>query len=79
MLGHQLGDRVRVKALAVAARGDGDRARQCKALKRSEIRRFLDQHAVTRLEQHHRQERERLLRAAGDQQVLGAGVKPADG
>jgi hypothetical protein len=79
VLGHQPGERVGVKAVGVAGHRDGGRAGEGKALKRREIGRFFDQHAVARLQEHHRYEHQGLLRAAGDQQLLGPCVKSADG
>ena len=64
-------DGVRVEAVVVARDRHHLRAGELEGLQRGEIRRLLDEHRVARLEQHGRDQRQRLLGAARDQQLLG--------
>ena len=77
MLGDELVKRIWVKPIIVAGHGHSDRARQRETLKRSEVGRLLHEHPVPRLQQHPGYERQCLLRAAGDEQVLRLGIEPA--
>ena len=79
VLGDQRIERVGVQAIVVAGDRDGLGPGQREALERGEVGRLLDEHAVTGLEQDGRHQRERLLGAAGDEQVVSGGVQPALG
>ena len=73
------GDRVGIEAVVVARDRHHARARERERLQRREVRRLLDEHDVARLDQHGRGERERLLRAAADEHLVGLGRQPARG
>ena len=64
----QRGDGLGVEAVVVARHRDDLGAGELERLERGEVGRLLDQHAVAGLEQHGRDQRQRLLRAARDQQ-----------
>jgi hypothetical protein len=62
---------VRIQAVVVARHRHHRGAGELERLQRRKVRRLLDEHGVARLEQHGRDQRQRLLRAAGDQQLVG--------
>ena len=70
-------DRVRVQALVIAGDRDHVGARELEGLDGGEVRRLLDEHGRAGIERHRRDERERLLRPAGDEQIVGLGGEPA--
>ena len=65
------GDGVGVEPVVVAGHRDDGRAGELEGLERGEVARLLDQHGVAGLEQDGGDQRERLLGAAGDQQLVG--------
>ena len=79
MLGDERAQGIRVKAVVVARHRHADRPRQVEALKRREVGRLLDEHAVARVEHQRRDQRERLLRAVRDQQLIGSGREASRG
>ena len=77
MLGDECVERIRVKAIVVARHRHADGLREVEALERREIRRLLDEHAIAGVKHQRRDQRERLLRAIRDQQLVGDGRNAA--
>lgn len=66
-------------ALVVGGHGDDPRAGEAEGLQGREVAGVLDEHDAARLDERRGQERERLLRTRGDQQVVGVGGEFACG
>ena len=79
VLGGERGRRLGIEPVVVAGHGDDGRARELECLQRREVRRLLHEHRVAGLEQHGGDQRERLLGAARDQQLVGVRRQPARG
>ena len=70
---------VGIQPVVVARHRHDGRAGQPERLQRGEVGRLLGEHDVARLEQYGGDQRQRLLRAARDEELLGAGREPARG
>ena len=71
--------RLGVEPVVVARDRHDGRAGELERLQRREVGRLLHEHGVARLEQHGRDQRQRLLGAARDQQLVGVRRQAARG
>ena len=79
MLGDECVERVGVQAAVIARDRDRLRSGEGEALQRGQVGRLLDEHPVAGFDEHRRHQRQRLLGAAGDEQIVGVGLEAALG